>query len=155
MSFGGYDLGDRWWISWCPWFWTHRSSEVVSFGCYGLGVFNTRFHMQITRVTTQGLFGDFSMEVFFNGARKIARFPGNQKSVSTILRDFRYGLRIHSWVNFHHAWWIPAKWTGASPTGEGVAGGQDSGADPGFSLGRGSKSKWRPLLGYAAPVGPA
>ena len=41
--------------------------------------------MQITSVTTQGLFGDFSMEVFFNGARKIARFPGNQKSVSTIL----------------------------------------------------------------------
>ena len=62
----------------------------MSFGCYGLGVFNTRFHMQITRVTTQGLFGDFSMEVFFNGARKIARFPGNQKSVSTIL-DTRCG----------------------------------------------------------------
>ena len=41
--------------------------------------------MQITSVTTQGLFGDFSMEVFFNGARNIARFPGNQKSVSTIL----------------------------------------------------------------------
>ena len=25
------------------------------------------------------------MEVFFNGARHMARFPGNQKSVSTIL----------------------------------------------------------------------
>ena len=85
MRFGGCDLGDRWWIFWCPWFWTYRSSEVVSFGCYGLGVFNTHFHMQITSVTTQGLFGDFSMEVFFNGARKIARFPCNQKSVSTIL----------------------------------------------------------------------